>query len=303
MNKKNSPEHIKQELIQLGFDLKAETFAAYLDEQVPLRFSASSFFTRRFSTDVTDITEMESSPKALEVSLSRRSFYNIFPERFFHGTYSGAAFVDTMVADYKNRKVEEQHSRKFFRPLEEEFFLQKVAVEREENAIFTSLGSQDLVNFLTNLWSIDPALPKTMATKILKTMPFMYKIAGNMPLLKSILETIVQENISIKQEFATVVQEKEKNTAWQLGVNLATSSNGKTFLPKYIITIDDIKHPEQIEKYLPQGSITAVVHFFLEHTLPFECDFEIDFTLPKSKQKFIINEQVYGARLGVSSTI
>ena len=303
MHKKNSPEHIKQELIQLGFDLKAETFAAYLEDHVPLSFSLSSFFTRRFSADIVDITERESSSKTVEVSLSRRSFYNIFPERFFHGTYSGAAFVDTMVADYKNRKVEEQHSRKFFRPLEEEFFLHKVAVECEENAIFTSLGSQDLVNFLTNLWSIDPALPKTMATKILKTMPFMYKIAGNMPLLTSILETIIQEDISVQQEFANVEEEKEKTTTWQLGVNLATSASEKTFLPKYIITIEDIKHPDHIERYLPQGSITAVVHFFLEHTLPFECDFEVNFTLPKSKQKFIINEQVYGARLGVSSTI
>lgn len=303
MLRKNRPENIRKELVQLGFDLKAETFAAYLENEIPLRFAFSNFFRRRFSHDITDISEIESSYRKLEISLSRRGFYNIFPERFFHSTYSSTPFVQTMVADYKNRKVEEYHSRTFFQPLEEEFFLHKVAAEHEENNILASLGSSELVNFLTNLWNMDPTLPKAMATKILKTMPFMYKIAGDLPLLTRILETIIQEDVKVQKEFAILNVDQKDTTPLQLGVNFATKANGKTFLPKYIFTIDEIRHSNDIKKYLPNGSIIAITRFFLEHTLPFECSYEINFTLPKQKRTFIMNEQVYSSRLGVSSTI
>ncbi len=304
MRKKSISQQLKKEVLDLGFDIKAETFAAYLKDETPLSFAFSDYFKRRFSHDITDISEIETSYKKLQVHLSRRSFYDIFPERFFHSTYSSTPYVETMVDDYKNRKIEEQHARAFFEPLEEEFFLHKVAAEEEENCIFKSLGSPELVNFLTNLWNIDPKFPKVMATKILKTIPFMYKIAGDLPLLTRILETIIQEDIKVTKDFATIDTNGIKdNTPLQLGVNLATASSGKTFLPKYTFTIDQVKQPEEIAHYLPQGSIAAVVHFFLKHTLPFECDFEVNFTLAKKKQEFVMSEAVYAGRLGISSTI
>lgn len=304
MNKNYSPSSLKKEVLNLGFDLKAETFAAYLQDEVPINFIFSDYFKRRFSHDITDIGSLQSAYKNLQVNLSRRGFYNIFPERFFHSTYSSTPFVQTMVNDYKNRKIEEQHARAFFAPLEEEFFLQKIATEQEESTIFKSLGSPDLVNFLTNLWNINPKFPKVMATKILKTIPFMHKIAGDLPLLTRILETIIQEDIKVTKDFATVSEsELTHGVPLQLGVNLATAGNGKTFLPKYTFTIDQIAQPEEISEYLPQGSIASLVSFFLEHTLPFESDYEVNFTLKKNKQEFVMSEAVYAGRLGISSTI
>ncbi|WP_394749140.1 hypothetical protein [Spongiimicrobium salis] len=299
-----SGKNIKDQVLDLGFDIKAETFASYLEGKTPLKFAFSDYFKRRFSHDIVNILEDLDSPTLHHISLSRRSLYDIFPERFFHAIYSSTHDVNTMVNDYKNRKQEEQHSRKFFSPLEEEFFLQKVTVENEENDIFKSLGSSELINFLTNLWNIDPKFPKIMAAKILKTMPFMHKIAGNLPLLTRILETIIQENITVSKRFSTLNTTDHKNkTELRLGVNLATSGSGETYLPHYIFTIKDIKQPKNIEDYLPNGRIRSVVLFFLEHTLPFEASYEVDFTLAKKKQQFVMSEDVYASRLGISATI
>ena len=157
---------------------------------------------------------------------------------------------------------------------------------------------------MSDLWNINENLPQEMATKILKTMPFMYKIAGNLPLLTRILETIIEEDIKVHKEFSSIAENNTETMPWQLGVNLATTAEkAKTFLPKYIFTVNNIKFPEKIENYLPGGSITAVIRFFLKHTLPFEFDYEINFTLPKQKQKFTMNNENYSARLGVSATI
>ena len=300
--KDTSAEHIRQEVHDLDFDLKAETFISYLEEETTLDIALSDFFKRRFSKDITEIRNNIDKDNVLNVSLSRRSFYNIFPERFFHQTYASTPFVETMVSDYNGRKIEEDNARKFFKPLEIEFFMQRVAIETEENNTFKSLGSPELVYFLLDLWQIDTRIPPRMAAKILKTMPFMYKIAGNLPLLKIILENIIEEQLVIEHDFASLSAPKI-NESWQLGVNMATAGQAKTFLPKYIVTMDKISRPNEIEDYLPKGKITAAVNFFLKHTLPHESDFEIRFTIAESKRKFIMSEAVYAGRLGISATI
>ena len=297
-----SPLNIRQEVFDLAFDLKAETFISYLEHETELDISITDFFKRRFSKDITQINENLEKDGVLDVHLSRRGFYNIFPERFFHSTYSSTPHVETMVADYNGRKIEEENAKKFFKPLETEFFLQRVDIETAEDRTFRSLGSPELVRFLMDLWKINKKIPKRMAAKILKTMPFMYKIAGNLPLLKLILENIIEEQLIIEHDFATIGLETEKES-WQLGVNMATAGKPQTFLPKYIFTIDMISRPDEIVDYLPQGKIIAVVNFFLEHTLPYESEFEVHFTLPKPKRKFVMSEAAYAGRLGVSATI
>ncbi len=177
-----------------------------------------------------------------------------------------------------------------------------MGVENEENNIFKSLGSAELVNYLTNLWEIDSKFPRTMATKILKTMPFMYKIAGNLPLIQMILESIIEEQVSIEHDFASIGLQTD-SAPWQLGVNMAIAAQPKTYLPKYIFTVTNISKPEQIEDFLPNGKITAVVNFFLEHTMPLESEFEVKFTLASQNRKFLISEEVYAGRLGISATI
>ncbi|MBU2976045.1 hypothetical protein [Zobellia sp. B3R18] len=297
-----SPDKIRQELFDLDFDLKAETFISYLNEETELDIVLSDFFKRRFSKDITSIEESLDKKNTLEVKLSRRSFYNIFPERFFHRTYSSTPYVETMVTDYNGRKIEEENARKFFSPLETEFFLQRVAIESAEDLTFKSLGSPELVDFLLNLWQIDSRIPGSIAAKILKTMPFMYKIAGNLPLLKIVLENIIEEQLIIEKDYATIAAET-KQEPWQLGINMATEGKPVTFLPKYIFIINNIRKPDKIVDYMPNGKINTLIQFFLEHTLPYEADFEIKFTLAEKKRKFVISEDVYSGRLGVSATI
>lgn len=303
MKKNNPGPSIQQQVFDLGFDLKAETFTAeLLEDNVALDINLTDYFKRRFSNDITKIGEDVDDDGRLEVHLSRRSFYNIFPERFFHTQCSSTPFVETMVADYKSRKLEEEQVRNFFKPLEAEFFLHRVAIEKEEDKTLQSLGSIELVDFLSDFWNIDADIPKKMASKILKTMPFMYKIAGNLPLLQRILENIIEERVAVEEGFVTLAYQAE-DAPWQLGVNMATAGQPKTFLPKYTFTIKDIGRPESIEDYLPNGRIISVVEFFLEHTLPFESDFEINFTMAEAKSQFVLSERVYEGRLGISATI
>ena len=294
---------LKQQVFNLDFDLKAETFVAeLLETNVSVDINLTDYFKRRFSNDISKITENEDAYGMLEIQLSRRSFYDIFPERLFHIQNSTTPFVKKMVEDYKIRKQEEEQVRKFFKPLEVEFFLQRVAIEQAEDKTIQSLGAKELSEPLSEFWEIETQIPQEMAAKILKTMPLMYKIAGNLSLLQSILETIIDERVVVTKAFASIEYHTEV-PEWQLGVNLATTGCSATYLPKYIFTITDIKRPERIKDYLPNGKIVSFVAFYLEHTLPFEAEYEINFTMDQEKTDFVLSKTTYEGRLGISATI
>ncbi|QXP52967.1 hypothetical protein [Cellulophaga sp. HaHa_2_1] len=299
----NILQEIRDHFDGLDFDIKAETFAAGIKEFSDVSYSYSDYFKRRYSPDVSGIREDDVYKENIVVHLSRRGFYNIFPERFFHKTVGSTGFVNDMVNAYKNRKVEQEKAQKFFNPLEEEFFLHRVEVEREEDRIFESLGNSELVYFLSDLWEINSNIPHVMAGKILKAIPFMHKIAGNLTLIQQVLETIIEENLTITKTYTTIPNTHEHNDTLQLGVNLATATTGASYLPKYTFTINNIKNPEKIHDYLPKGQISLVMQYFLDHTMPFESDFEIDFTLPQKKQNFTLSDAIFAGRLGISSTI
>ncbi|MBU2997476.1 hypothetical protein KO500_13590 [Cellulophaga baltica] len=301
-NSETTIQEIKDHLKDLKFDIKAETFASGVNKFANVTYSYTDYFKRRYSSDVSGVTEDDYKEKII-VELSRRGFYNIFPERFFHKTTGSTSFVNEMVSAYKNRKSEQDYVQSFFKPLEEEFFLHRVEVETEEDCIFESLGNEELLYFLSDLWNIDKEIPLVMSGKILKSMPFMHKIAGNLPLIKEVIETIIEEKLIITKSYTSIPTIDMHSQPLQLGVNFATATSGETYLPKYTFTIDNIKKPENIHDYLPQGKIVAAVQYFLDHTMPFESDFEIAFTLPKKKQNFTLGDAVFTGRLGISSTI
>ncbi len=300
-----SDKELQQHLYDLDFDLKAETFAAFLPNSIKIVYDFVDYFDRRLRSDITGIKEdTDKIAETYRVNLSRRSFYNIFPERFFHATYGSTPFIENMMTDYRNRKKEEEKTRKFFRPIENEFFEHRITSEKEENKIFKSLSGDELVSFLTGIWDVDKTFPKKMAAKLLKAIPFMHKISGDIPMIAKVLETIIGEEITLSQGTLTLDESVLLDTSPKyLGVNFATSMNQQTFLPKYTFIVNRISNPNNIENYLSDGNITGIMNFFLNYTLPFEADFEVAFTLAENQQPFMLTEEVYTGRLGISTTI
>jgi|GEM_PF-4442158 len=306
MSKNYAIKTLQEQVDSLDFDLKAEAFAAFLPNTIKTNYNFADYFNRRFRKDITHITQDKHNAVGewYEVTLSRRSFYNIFPERFFHATYGSTPYVENMLVDYRNRKKEEEKTRAFFKPLENEFFAHSIANEKEENSMLKSLSGDDLVSFLKGIWDIDARFPKKMTSKLLKAIPFVHKIAGDTDKILEVLQTIIGERITLSKGFAKLPQEALVDHGPKyLGVNFATSINTNTYLPKYIFTVDVISAPENIENYLKSGNITAVMNFFLNYTLPFEADFEVNFTIAKKKQSFLMAEVIYAGRLGISTTI
>lgn len=296
-------EKLKSSIEALDFDLNAEAFASLLPNGSDFHYLYDTYFKRRYDKDIIEIRESDSQAP-FEVSLSRRSLYNVLPEGFFHKPKPTGGDARQMAAAYKERKKEEKSSRKFFAPLENEFFLAKVRNAFEENELLGTIHGPQLTQYLKEIWNINPDIHEATASKIVRVLPLLHQIAGNIPAITELIETITGEKISIGQERMIIdVEPIRLDGTLHLGVNLATQMDSRTFLTAYDVCIEEVNHPDQIELYFDGGNIKESIRYLLEHTIPLESQFEIRFTIPENKQPFVLDDTAYGSRLTISTTL
>lgn len=297
----------KSELHNTDFDIKAEVFISALalseEEEVKYNILFSDFFKRRFSNDIVDIEEDPNRNNYLNVSLSRPGFYDYFPESFFHKATKVQHDATNMAQNYKARKQEETRTRKFFTPLENEFFNFNLFIDQEEVSILESVNNIGLADVLKGLWDIDQTFDSYMATKLLKAMPFLNRISGKVNLCVELLKAIIDDQDIEVTHTPLQIKDNLGVKDYILGESFATYYNKNTFLKKYIITVKNIKNPELIEHYLPNGKIYKVIEFFLDYTIPLEADYEIDFTIADKLTCFELNDKIYGSRLNITTTL
>jgi len=301
--KKILDSELKEELNHLDFDIKAETFFTNFLEDYNIHFKFQDFFERGYSRDIKDIKKNDGVvSKTHYAYLTKMGFYDIFPEIIFHNSNS-AVYTQEMVNNYKERKKQEAYAKDFFQPLENELFQYLLDVEKQEKEITSDLGEREFLVLLHKIWDIDKTLPYETMAKVFKFIPFIHKISGNIGAIVYILEHIFNEKILVSEASVYIDDDKAENEELRLGDNFALKASNITYLKKYIFTIDNIKRLNNITDYFDGGKMNKIIRLFLNYTIPFENDFEINFTIAPSKQTFILNDKPYTGRMNISTKL
>ncbi len=124
-----------QQINELLLDLTAEYIAVGLyNEGISKRDILAIFegdLKRKWSTDLdrAEVESFESGKEALSIFLNRTGVYDSLPEALFHRfSDSRNATGEDMAKESMQLKNEEKQIRKFFRPFENEIFLQRAEV-------------------------------------------------------------------------------------------------------------------------------------------------------------------------------
>src|SRR5690606_20293892 len=141
-------ENVIDHIRSLQEDVRAEVVVGeLLDNQVQqdaVTVQMENVFSRAFARDILHVQLDDSQPyhPFITLQLSRDGLYDRLPEGLFHEfSPQQRGAVREMVASYKKQQQEETEARKFFRPLEHEFFLQRVFLERrEKHLLFDAFG-------------------------------------------------------------------------------------------------------------------------------------------------------------------
>lgn len=264
-------------------DVRAEVVVGeLLDNQVEqdaVTVQMENVFSRAFARDITGVQLDDSQPyhPFITLRLSRDGLYDRLPEGLFHEFSSqrrGA--VSEMVANYKKQQQEEQKARKFFRPIEHEFFLQRVFLEqREKHLLFDAFG-KDADQLFLSFWNISPTLPREPVNKLVKLLPYMHRVAGNIPLVQLCLQVILEEKVSIVCDLAPQLVKSSSGVPLgesRLGMDTLAGEDFYTDMPVMKVTIGPLQQ-RRIYDYLPwqpYGQLLETCYSFL---LPVDVDVE-----------------------------
>jgi len=287
-------EQIFEELISVYQNLKAEVVVAELKKNTTIHeddiiIKNKSTFRRSHRRDILDVGNIDKGNK-LHINLSRNGLYDRLPEGLFHAkdTSKGTIGYHELRKTYKK---EENKARHFFSPLENEFFSQKLKIENKEQDLLNNFLNLD-DEFLINFWKVDASIPKKYLLKLLKLLPYSYKIAGDIELTSLCLENIINKKVTIKKTFnlKATNNRKSNSTDNYLGTNFTLTNEFDPFLqPVYQVEIGPVLE-DNIEKYLKKDSFLKFLNVFYDYFFPMEVEIKTSFKV-NLKDGFLLSKE------------
>lgn len=297
-------ENIFEELLTVFQSLKAEIVVAELHKnsslsQQDIVIKNKSAFRRSHRRDILEHGTLEDD--LLYLNLSRNGLYDQLPEGLFHSkdTNIGKTSYPELRKTYKK---EEEEARHFFLPLENEFFNQKLNIEKKEQELLNNFINLD-DEFLIDFWKIDRSIPKKYLLKLLKLLPYAYKIAGNIELMQLCLKNILNKNVKITKTYNPnpISDRNLIKDELVLGTNFTLTKNHNTILqPYYNVEIGPIEE-EDINNYISKEGILKFVNVFYDYFFPIEISVKTNLKIIEN-DGFSLNQNKQPV-MGMSTTI
>lgn len=303
--KNESIKSIFEELTSVYQDLKAETLITEILEKTNLGednflIKNASTFSRSFRRDIIDVKN-DTSSDLLTLNLSRNGLYDHLPEGLFHSKKSNK--IVSYAAFRKKQKKEEQDARLFFAPLENEFFYQRLKIEKNERELLYNFSNlKD--DFLLEFWNLECDMPKEFALKLIKILPYSHKIAGDYELTRLSLEKILGVNVKFKKKLRNTLKlekNKKQQKEQQLGIDMVLNSLDKEVFYPYIEAEIGPINETKIAKYLTKDGILKFIEKFYSYFIPLEMEVVTKFVVDKVDGFVLSNSE--SPIIGISTKI
>lgn len=270
--------------------LRAESFCA---EMIASGFSfneivlkSESNFKKSFRNEIENVSidyNEDTLAYQMEMIVNKDGIYDRLPEGIFHQTKGNSKTLTTtqMTEEYRRFRDEEKMARKFFQPLEQEFFRYATMVEQEELNLAFGILNGTLKNELFSFWGIPNGLPDEAVRKLVQILPWLKLIKGNMEQTAKALELILGKPVSYK-EFCKK-QHKIAGTPFGLGLGelgVDTVAGSSFWEPSscWIFFIEEIKKNE-IESFRQNSPHGKLLKHFEEIFIPLQIDIIFEYAV------------------------
>lgn len=302
-------ENILNELKSVFEDIKAEVVVSEILENSNVDFSNltinnTSTFKRPYRRDIIDykqsLTNIDNY--TLNFNLSRNGIYDSLPEGVFHNPSDPALKSLSYQKKREKQKQEEREARLFFQPIENETFNQYVNIEKEERALidrFTDVKN----NFLLKFWQADKSLPKKYLLKLIKLLPSIHKISGNLELTALCLERIIDEKVTLEKVNSPYkVPNNKEEKGESLGVDLVLGVDESIVLhPQINATIGPINE-QNIKNFVDDSPTMRFIQVFYEYFIPMEMEVNTQIDYEHNNKGFVLHENE-PALMGLTTTL
>lgn len=307
------PIQIIEEINALPVDVRAEVIVGQLlegklnwDEMV---VHSNKFFYRSFSKDIYNASVDDSAAfkELLHLNLSRTGLYDILPEGLFfqpQTTTHSPKSAGEMAEEYKINKKQETEVRKFFSPLENEFFYHRYKNFKTERILLNGLNNELLRQYFIRFWNLAKDIKPAMALSITLLLPYVHQIAGDCTLMGGCLQHILEEKVSCTIENRDSQAPLVVNNVlgnFNLGDELVCGNWYHEDEIYFVFTIYDLKK-SAAQDYLRGGKLYSALHTFYRFFVPVNAEIETVIKLKKSKEEMQIGDMEQ-AVLGIATVI
>lgn len=276
-------------------DLKAEFIASsWLETGVPaskILFRPLGAFKRRSHRDVEGTRELEiGNFKGQVIESNRSGIYDYLPEQLFHlPSSANLGTVKKKVDEIRLQREKEQQSRLFFLPLEQEFFLQRVALTQLEQASWELLPESGLLSELKSFWQAPATLDEAIFVQLLPLLPLAADYRGDTGKAAALLMMALRLPVRIQEVFG--IQYRYDSNARMgdalLGSDTALGGELDAYLPQIHVEIQ-VPQPADLHEYLHNKNFDSLVNWLLGWVIPVEYDYHVSLTLPASAAAFTL---------------
>jgi hypothetical protein len=266
-------------------------------------------FFREYRQDVYAIDQIEDSwlHQLLQLRLSRSGLYDLLPEGLFHQPIadrkSNKSAAEMAVHSRRDKK-KETATRKFFQPVENGFFWQRVLIEQEEENLLAGMDSGLLNDYFFAFWGFPEGLNKTSAMLLVLLLPYAHAIAGDIRLMHDCLEILLQEKVQIQVVNPEINRAPEAPNSIGIGELGNDMVCGETFTEDYPCLqyiIGPLKNTKAAE-YCAGGENDILLQVFNSYFAPAEADIFIQVEVDRSDALIELNEES-GPILGYSCAL
>jgi len=315
VKKKINVKKLNKELKHLNGDFRAEVIASELsnngiDKEV-IVFKANSLFKRFVSKDVEkySIKLSETNEEELErliFELNREGIYDVLPQNFFH--FNTFKNTSRPIDEIKKNRIQQQQARKFFAPIENEFFASRFGLEIKERSILDieeNYFNREIFEHIFDLKNETNFDDKQIA-ELVNLLPMVSVIRNKIELIEFLLQKILKKKIEIVQKnrnFKLTMQTLQPILAdCVLGVNLICGNSFascNTEYDLYVFNIDLLEYPE----YCLNGLKHKLIIFLLPYLFDVNCKINIHLQSKKEDSNLVVFDINKLSYLGFNSYI
>jgi predicted component of type VI protein secretion system len=307
------PENIATILQELGPDVKAEVIAEQLLlaglEWNEMRFWTDKFFYRNYSKDLHSC-KIDDTGKfdVLQLHLSRSGIYDLLPEGLFFQPASTGHLPKSaaeMAEEYRQNKRKEEAARKFFSPLEHEFFYFRYKNFMSEKELLNGFSKGLLNEYFADFWGLEQsAIEGNMAMRIALLLPYVHRIAGDLPLMAQSLQAVLDETVVCRLETYWEQQPDLQNNClgnFELGNELVCGPMFTEDSKCIVFSIEKLAN-SHAQDYLPGGKRYSILQTFYGYFVPLTVDVRTELKVQPTKEVMHIGE-MEEAVLGIATVI
>jgi hypothetical protein len=263
-------------------------------------------FKRYFLKEVEKIDiQNNEDGKECNVFVNKEGLYDILPEGFFHSS-SAKYFKDIKetIEEFKIHKEEEKNGRRFFLPLEQEFFKYFVHKEIfEQNFFYAPETVEEFIDFF-DLDKLE--LNIYQKASLFFILPHISKIAGNISLTETCFMIILQEPIKIEKIYTPLVIKTDMHFSALgkplLGYNSLIGDSYIDYNPGIMIKIGPLINSNALMSFLC-GTKRRVLIRLMDLFMQADVRTSVQVLLNNRDRQFSFGERDYESRLNYSTYI